>query len=143
MYASTAFGVTATLKGQAWSRSWSRVSVWPGCRRRHSSSENSRGLRSTLWPPARTRRVVSSRLIGPTVSSDVARLGPLAEEVRLGLLIDEGRGLSAFSLEQGGHRALVVAGQRREERARIADRGAAEVALRRGVRTLVAGEGRP
>jgi hypothetical protein len=60
-----------------------------------------------------------------------------------GLLIDEGRGLSAFSLEQGGHRALVVAGQRREERARIADRGAAEVALRRGVRTLVAGEGRP
>ena len=24
MYASTAFGVTATLNGQAWSRSWSR-----------------------------------------------------------------------------------------------------------------------
>ena len=38
--------MTATLNGQAWSRSWSRDSVWPGWRSRHSSSENSRGLRS-------------------------------------------------------------------------------------------------
>ena len=39
--------MTATPNGQAWSSSWSRVSTWSGWRISASSSENSRGLRST------------------------------------------------------------------------------------------------
>ena len=42
--------------------------VWPGWRSRHSSSENSRGLRSTSDPSTVTRRAVSSSVIGPTTS---------------------------------------------------------------------------
>ena len=40
----------------------------PACRSKHSSSENSRGLRSTVAPSTVTRRAVSSRAIGPAAS---------------------------------------------------------------------------
>jgi hypothetical protein len=72
-------------------------------------------------------------------TGDVAMLGPRAGGARLALLIDEGRGLSALALEQGERRALVVVGERREDRAVVGSAPAAEQALVRGARTLLAG----
>ena len=49
------------------------VSVWPAWRRRASSSENSRGLRSTVAPLTVTRREASSRTMAPARSFGSAR----------------------------------------------------------------------
>ena len=76
-------------------------------------------------------------------TADVAQLGPRAAEARLALAVDENRGLSGFAVEQGGRRALVLSGDRREERAEVAGARQAEAALRGGIRTLLAGEGAP
>jgi hypothetical protein len=75
-------------------------------------------------------------------TADVAMLRPRAGEARLSVLIDEGHGLSALAVEQGGRRALVVMGERREDRAVVASATAAEQALGRGARTLLAGGAR-
>ena len=52
-------------------------------------------------------------------TTDVAQLSPRAAEARLALMVDEAHGLTGFSVEQGSRRALVLAGDRREERAPI------------------------
>jgi hypothetical protein len=75
-------------------------------------------------------------------TGDVAMLGPRAGEGRLTVMIDEGHGLAGLAVEQGARRALVVAGERREERSVVNGAVAAEQALRRGVRTLLAGRPR-
>jgi hypothetical protein len=75
-------------------------------------------------------------------TGDVAMLGPRAGDARLALLIDEGHGLAGLAVEQGTRRALVVTGERLEDRAVVGAAPAAEQALRRGVRTLVAGAAR-
>jgi hypothetical protein len=72
-------------------------------------------------------------------TGDVAMLAPRAGEARLALLLDEGRALSALAVEQGGRRAVVVMGERREDRAVVGSASAAEQALWRGARTLLAG----
>jgi len=71
-------------------------------------------------------------------TGDVAMLGHAAE-ARLALVIDDGHGVTGLAVEQGHRRALVVGGERREERATVAAPDVAEQALRRGVRTLLAG----
>jgi hypothetical protein len=76
-------------------------------------------------------------------TGDVAQLRPPGAGARLALLVDEAHGLTALALEDGPRRALVLGGERREERAVVGDAAAAEAALRRGVRTLVPAEGAP
>jgi hypothetical protein len=74
-------------------------------------------------------------------TSDVAQLTPRLGPARLTLLVDEPHDLVAFAIEQGARRALVVAGQRREERTVVSAAPHAAMAVRRGLRTLLAREG--
>jgi hypothetical protein len=74
-------------------------------------------------------------------TSDVAQLTPRVGPARLTLLVDEPHDLVAFAIEQGARRALVVAGQRREERTVVGAAPPAATAVRRGLRTLLAREG--
>jgi hypothetical protein len=72
-------------------------------------------------------------------TGDVAMLGPRAGEARMALMLDEGHGLAGLAVEQGSRRALVVAGDRREDRVVVSGAPAAEQALQKGARTLLAG----
>jgi hypothetical protein len=71
-------------------------------------------------------------------TSDVAQLSPQLGPARLMLLLDSGRDLVGFALEQGMRRALVLAGGRREERIVVDDGPGLAALLRRGPRTLLA-----
>jgi hypothetical protein len=71
-------------------------------------------------------------------TGDVAMLGAHSD-ARMAVLIDEAHGVAGLAVEQGGRRALVVGGDRREERLVVGASPDAEQALRRGVRTLLAG----
>jgi hypothetical protein len=93
--------------------------------------------RSAPEPAALTRAELMAR------TEDVASLAARAGSARVSLLIDEAHGVTALALEQGTRRALVVSGERREERVTVASPPAAEGALRRGARTLLAAEVAP
>ena len=73
---------------------------------------------------------------------DVARLAAGFDRGQLAIVIDEGRGLAAAAVEQGGRRAAAVFGQRLESRV-VAGRGDGPgFSLGAGVRTLIAGAAR-
>lgn len=71
---------------------------------------------------------------------DVALLRPRVGAARLALLADERRGLAGFAVEMSGRRALALAGDRREVRARTARAADVEAALFAGARTLISGD---
>jgi capsule biosynthesis CapC-like protein len=71
---------------------------------------------------------------------DVALLRPRAGAARMELFLDERRGLAGFAVEAGRRRALALAGDRREVRARTGTAADAEAALFAGARTLVSRE---
>ena len=120
---------------------WSRPELLELARRRGMGLLRADGA---LWVAAGRdapdpRAVGRAELIART--GDVAQLVSRASEARLSLLLDEAHGVVALAVEQGSRRALVLGGDRREERAVVDAPAAAALALRRGARTLLAARG--